>query len=213
MYPPHVLAEMRRICASHGTLFIADEVMTAWGRTGTLTACEQADVVPDMMCLSKGLTGGSMPLAVTMASEPIWDAHYSTDRTRTFYHSSSYTANPIACAAANANLAIWRDEPVLDRIAALGAKQEQHLSELAGHPVVRNSRRCGTIAALELGDAKGSYLSDLGPRLLRRFREADLLLRPLGNTVYVMPPYCIEDGDLDRVWGEIGAAADELAQA
>ncbi|HBM72035.1 MAG TPA: adenosylmethionine--8-amino-7-oxononanoate aminotransferase BioA, partial [Erythrobacter sp.] len=83
MYPPAVLAEMRAICARHGTLFIADEVMTAWGRTGTLTACEQADVVPDIMCLSKGLTGGAMPLAVTMASEPIWDAHYSTDRTRT----------------------------------------------------------------------------------------------------------------------------------
>ena len=213
MYPASVLAEMRRICAQYDTLFIADEVMTAWGRTGTLTACEQADVVPDMMCLSKGLTGGSMPLAVTMASEAIWAAHYSTDRTRTFYHSSSYTANPIACAAANANLAIWREEPVAERIERLCVLQEAHLSALSGHRAVRNARRCGTIAALELGDAAGSYLSDLGPRLLRRFREADLLLRPLGNTVYVMPPYCIEDADLDRVWSEIGAAADDLVTA
>ena len=213
MYPASVLAEMRRICARYDTLFIADEVMTAWGRTGTLTACEQADVVPDMMCLSKGLTGGSMPLAVTMASEAIWAAHYSTDRTRTFYHSSSYTANPIACAAANANLAIWREEPVAERIARLCARQQAHLSALAGHRAVRNARRCGTIAALELGDAAGSYLSDLGPRLLRRFREADLLLRPLGNTVYVMPPFCIEDADLDQVWSEISAAADDLVIA
>src|SRR5690606_33753079 len=109
------LAEMRRICATYDTLFIADEVMTGWGRTGTLLACEQAGVVPDLLCLSKGLTGGAVPLAVTMASEAIWEAHYSADRSRTFFHSSSYTANPIACAAANANLAIWREEPVAER--------------------------------------------------------------------------------------------------
>ncbi|MBX7483137.1 adenosylmethionine--8-amino-7-oxononanoate transaminase [Qipengyuania qiaonensis] len=211
MYPAAVLAEMREICARHGTLFIADEVMTAWGRTGTLTACEQAGIVPDIMCLSKGLTGGAIPLAVTMASEPIWDAHYSTDRTRTFYHSSSYTANPLACAAANANLAIWREEPVLERIAELSSGQQRHLEALEDHPMASNLRRCGTIAALELGDPGGSYLSDLGPRLLRRFREADLLLRPLGNTVYVMPPYCIEDSDLARIWAEIGAAAEDIA--
>ncbi|MEL4881596.1 aminotransferase class III-fold pyridoxal phosphate-dependent enzyme, partial [Shewanella algae] len=87
-----------RICAAHGVLFIADEVMTGWGRTGTLLACEQAGVVPDILCLAKGLTGGSMPLAVTMAKEPIFAAHCSTDRARTFFHSSSFTANPIACA-------------------------------------------------------------------------------------------------------------------
>ena len=211
MYPPAVLAKMQAICAAHGTLFIADEVMTGWGRTGTLTACEQAGVVPDIMCLSKGLTGGAIPLAVTMASEPIWEAHYSTDRTRTFYHSSSYTANPLACVAAVANLAIWREEPVRERVATLAEKQQTHLDALSGHAMVRNARRCGTIAALELGDPAGSYLSELGPRLLRRFREAELLLRPLGNTVYVMPPYCIEDEDLARIWAEIGAAADDLA--
>ena len=211
MYSPDILAEMRSVCARHGTLFIADEVMTGWGRTGTLTACEQAGVVPDIMCLSKGLTGGAVPLAVTMASEPIWEAHYSTDRTRTFYHSSSYTANPLACAAANANLAIWCEEPVLERVAALGARQQVHLDGLSGHAMVRNARRCGTIAALELGDRDGSYLSDLGPRLLRRFREADLLLRPLGNTVYVMPPYCIDEPDLARIWAEIASAAEDLA--
>ena len=212
MYPPAVLAEMRAICATHGTLFIADEVMTGWGRTGTLLACEQAGVVPDILCLSKGLTGGALPLAVTMASEPIWQAHYSTNRAQTFFHSSSYTANPIACAAAAANLAIWREEPVLDRVATLGARQEERLARLAGHPAVANARRCGTIAALELGAAEGAYLSDLGPQLLARFREANLLLRPLGNTVYVMPPYCIEEADLDAVWGAIAEAADWVAE-
>ena len=119
IYPARILAEMRAICARHDVLFIADEVMTGWGRTGTLLACQQADVVPDILCLSKGLTGGAVPLAVTMATEAIYAAHLSTDRARMFFHSSSYTANPIACAAANANLAIWREEPVLERIADL----------------------------------------------------------------------------------------------
>jgi adenosylmethionine---8-amino-7-oxononanoate aminotransferase len=109
MYGADVLAAMRRICEEHHVLFIADEVMTGWGRTGTLFACEQANVVPDIACYSKGLTGGSLPLAVTMCRSAIFDAHYSTDRNRTFFHSSSYTANPIACAAACANLEIWAD--------------------------------------------------------------------------------------------------------
>ena len=113
IYSAAVLAEMRAICARHDVLFIADEVMTAWGRTGTVLACEQAGVVPDIVCLSKGLTGGSLPLAVTMATPDIFDAHYSTDPAQQFFHSSSYTANAIACAAANANLAIWGDEPVM----------------------------------------------------------------------------------------------------
>ena len=210
MYPPHVLRQMREICANYGTLFIADEVMTGWGRTGTLFACEQAGVSPDVMCLSKGLTGGSLPLAVTLASEAIWDAHYSTDRARTFFHSSSYTANPVACAAAAANLAIWRDEPAFDRVSDLASRQSEHLAALSGHSAVQNPRQCGTVAALELGTPGGDYLSDLGPRLLARFREADVLLRPLGNTVYVMPPYCISDDDLAAVWAAIGEAADSL---
>jgi adenosylmethionine-8-amino-7-oxononanoate aminotransferase len=212
MYPPAVLAEMRAICAAHATLFIADEVMTGWGRTGSLLACEQADVVPDILCLSKGLTGGAVPLAVTMASEPIWEAHFSQDRTKTFFHSSSYTANPIACAAAAANLAIWREEPVLERVATLESRHEERLARLADHPAVANVRRRGTIAALELGSGEGTYLSELGPRLLARFRDANLVLRPLGNTVYVMPPYCIEESDLDAVYAAMSDAADWVAE-
>ncbi len=205
MYPPAVLAEMRRICAVHGVLFIADEVMTAWGRTGTLTACEQADVVPDILCLSKGLTGGAIPLAVTMATEPVYAAHYGPDRATMFFHSSSYTANPVACAAANANLAVWRDDPVRGRIATLGDRQRTRLAALARHPRVTNARTLGTIAAFEL-DGDDGYLSQRAPMLTARFRDAGVLLRPLGSTLYVMPPYCIGEDDLDTIYAALAEA-------
>ncbi|MBR0552432.1 adenosylmethionine--8-amino-7-oxononanoate transaminase [Stakelama marina] len=210
IYSPETLAAMREICARHDVLFIADEVMTGWGRTGTLLACEQAGVVPDIVCLSKGLTGGAVPLAVTMATPAIFEAHRSRDRADMFFHSSSYTANPIACAAANANLAIWREEPVLDGIADLGRRQSAQLERLRDHPKVSNARQIGTVTAMELGDPNGAYMSDLGPRLLEFFLSRDLLLRPLGNTVYVMPPYCIADDDLDRIYGAIGEALETI---
>jgi adenosylmethionine---8-amino-7-oxononanoate aminotransferase len=205
MYPAWVLAEMRAICARYRVLFIADEVMTGWGRTGSLLACEQAGVVPDILCLSKGLTGGAIPLAVTMASPQIYDAHYSQDRSKTFYHSSSYTANPIACAAANANLAIWRDEPVQARIDDLAARQSKALAKLESHSGISGLRQLGTITAMDLAVTDEGYLSDIAPRLLAYFTQNDLLIRPLGNTVYVMPPYCIEDADLDRIYDAIAA--------
>jgi adenosylmethionine-8-amino-7-oxononanoate aminotransferase len=211
IYSAAILAEMRAICAHYGVLFIADEVMTGWGRTGTLLACEQGDVVPDILCLSKGLTGGAVPLAVTMASEPIYAAHLSEDRSRMFFHSSSYTANPIACAAANANLAIWRDEPVRERIASLAERQQQALAQLQACPMIRNARSIGTIAAVDIvDDARAGYLSPLGPILLERFRRQDLLIRPLGHTVYVMPPYCIAKADLDRIYAGIKSVAEQL---
>ena len=209
MYSSQTLAEMRRICARYGTLFIADEVMTGWGRTGTLLACEQAEINPDILCLSKGLTGGAIPLAVTMAGEPVFEAHRSEDRARMFFHSSSYTANPIACAAANANLAIWRNEPVMQRIANLGEGQAAQLNALATHPAVQNPRRTGTITAFEVGEGSG-YLSDLAPRMLALFRERNVLLRPLGNTIYVMPPYCISSEQLDCIYDTIREVLDDV---
>ena len=211
IYPPWVLAEMRAICARHGVLFIADEVMTGWGRTGTRFACDQAGVIPDILCLSKGLTGGAVPLAVTLCAEPIFAAHWSSDRGRTFYHSSSYTANPIACAAAVANLDIWRDEPVQDRIDTLAAAQEAHLAMLPGDARIVRPRRIGTIAAFDLMARDGGYLSALAPRLTAFYRERGVLLRPLGNSVYVMPPYCITPADLAHVWDAIAVSVEAVA--
>jgi adenosylmethionine-8-amino-7-oxononanoate aminotransferase len=206
IYSPAVLAEMHAICLRYDVLFIADEVMTGWGRTGTILACEQANVVPDILCLSKGLTGGSLPLAVTMAREAIYQAHLSPDRSRMFFHSSSYTANPIACAAANANLAIWRDESVLERIAVLAERQAAHVARIATEPWARSPRHLGTIAAFEVDDPHAGYLSELAPRLRGALLERDILLRPLGNTVYVMPPYCVGEGDLAHCYAAITEA-------
>jgi adenosylmethionine---8-amino-7-oxononanoate aminotransferase len=207
MYPPWVLKEMKRICEAAGVLFIADEVMTGWGRTGTLFACEQANVSPDIACYSKGLTGGSLPLAVTLCRAGIFDAHFSQDRTRTFFHSSSYTANPIACAAAKANLDLWEDPAVHGRLAAVAAMQERAIAPLYADERFKNVRRTGTITAFEFEARDGGYLAGIGPKLLAFFASRNLLLRPLGNTIYVMPPYCVTQGDLDEIYAAIREAA------
>lgn len=211
IYPAWVLAEMKRICETHGVLFIADEVMTGWGRTGTRFACEQADVTPDIACYSKGLTGGSLPLAVTLCRADIFDAHYSADRSKTFFHSSSYTANPIACAAACANLEIWHSEPVMERIAAVASAQAMGLDRFREDRRFSNVRQIGTIAALDIATDDGGYLAGIGPRLYDKFLARGLLVRPLGNTIYLMPPYCSTPNELDRVFAAIGEIADEMA--
>jgi adenosylmethionine---8-amino-7-oxononanoate aminotransferase len=210
MYPAWVLKEMKRICEACDVLFIADEVMTGWGRTGTLFACDQADVVPDIACYSKGLTGGSLPLAVTLCRAEIFDAHYSKDRTRTFFHSSSYTANPVACAAAKANLDVWQSQEAYQRIASVVAMQEHQIEPFRADGRFANIRRAGTITALEVKTHDGGYLAGIGPELQAFFNDRSLLLRPLGNTIYVMPPYCVTAEDLDEIYAAIRDAADVL---
>lgn len=211
MYGASVLTEMKRICERYGALFIADEVMTGWGRTGTLFACEQANVAPDILCVAKGLTGGSLPLAATLATARIFDAHFSQDRSRTFFHSSSFTANPVCCAAALANLSIWATEPVLDRIGRLADLQAAALATLSDDPRFENPRRIGTIAAVDLKVADAGYLASAGLTLRAHFLARGVLLRPLGNTIYVMPPYCTTGADLSFVYDAIRSAPDALA--
>ncbi|WP_065373357.1 adenosylmethionine--8-amino-7-oxononanoate transaminase [Ensifer adhaerens] len=210
-YPASVLAELKRIAERHGSLLIADEVMTGWGRTGRLFACEQAGITPDILCTSKGLTGGALPLAATLCTAEIFEAHLSTDRRRTFFHSSSYTANPIACAAALANLTVWKEEPVQERIDALTERQRRHVARFADDPRFRNTRQLGTIAALDLKVPAGGYLSEVGPRLRAFFRERQLLIRPLGNVIYLMPPYCVTADELDRAYDAIDEVASLFA--
>nr|WP_198957574.1 adenosylmethionine--8-amino-7-oxononanoate transaminase [Bradyrhizobium canariense] len=210
MYPPRLLAEYRRITAQYDTLMIADEVMTAWGRTGTLFACEQSGITPDIMCLSKGLTAGALPLAVTLCTPEVFEAHLSDDRARMFFHSSSYTANPIACAAALANLEVWRDEPVLTRIQNLADLHHDQLEALRLNPRFVNVRQQGTIAALDLSVQAKGYLSETGQKLRSFFRSKKLLIRPLGNIIYLMPPYCATAEDLNLAYATINEAVDNI---
>ena len=210
MYDAATLKNMHEICRAYDVLFIADEVMTGFGRTGTLFACEQAGITPDIMCLAKGLTGGSLPLAATLCSRAIFDAHYSTDRSRTFFHSSSYTANPICCAAANANLAIWREEPVRERVANLTRMQTERLASLQSNRKFENIRQLGTITAFDLAGFEDGYAAKVSLALRSFFLERGVLLRPLGRTIYVMPPYCTTGEELDLVYAAISKAADEV---
>lgn len=210
MYPAWVLREMKRICEAFDVLFIADEVMTGWGRTGTLFACEQTDVTRDIARYSKGLTGGALPLAVTLCGVDIFDAHHSEDRMRTFFHSSSFTANPVACAAAKANLELWLDQQSHRRLASVAEMQEQAILPFREDGRFANVRRTGAITALDLKTSDTGYLADIGPKLQAFFSEQKLLLRPLGNTIYVMPPFCITAADLDEIYAAIRNAADAL---
>jgi adenosylmethionine---8-amino-7-oxononanoate aminotransferase len=211
MYPASILKELRRLCQHHRVLFIADEVMTGFGRTGRLFACDHAGITPDILCLAKGITGGTLPLAATLCRPEIFAAHYSKDRARTFFHSSSYTANPIACAAACANLDVWEREPVMARLEAIERAHRSRLQRLAGNPRLRNARQIGTIAAVDVDVHDAGYLADISLRLYEFFQSRGVLLRPLGNTVYVLPPYCINESDLDLVYAAISDAVSKVA--
>ncbi len=206
MYPAEELKRFRELCTSDDVLLIADEVFTGFGRTSRMFACEHAGIVPDLMCLSKGLTGGFLPLAVTVCRREIYEAFHSSDRTRTFFHGHSYSGNPLGCAAAIANLKVFESEPVFDRIAAIERIHRERLAVFRDHPRVADVRMLGTIAALELQADDAGYLSNLRTRLYDFFIEHGVLLRPLGNVVYTVPPYVIRPDDLQYIYDVIGKA-------
>jgi len=208
MFDPGMLKALHDLCRKYGALFIADEVMTGFGRTGTMFACEQAGIAPDLLCLSKGLTGGFLPMGATLATQEIYDAFYHEDRAKMFFHSSSFTGNALSCAAAVASLEIWEEEPVLERITKIAAAHEGAVQRFAKDTIVENARCKGPILALDIKDTKEGYLSDLAPRLLRFFMERGVLLRPIGNTVYVLPPYCVTENDLELIYESIADALD-----
>ncbi len=210
IYSPRVLNQLKQLCEQYGVYFIADEVMTGFGRTGTLLACEQAHITPDILCLSKGLTGGFLPLGATLCTAEIYQAFYVKDRTRTFWHSSSYTGNPLACAAAVASLELWQQPATQNSIPALCALQEKQLQKIAAHPLAENARRCGTVTAFEVKQNEQGYLAAVGQELYAFFMQRDVLLRPLGSTLYVMPPYCITENDLNDVYFSIHDALDAV---
>lgn len=203
LWPSSSLVEIRDLCDHYGTLLIADEVFTGFGRTGRLFACEHGPIVPDIICLSKALTAGYMPLAVTLSSAEIYNSFLSEDRGKTFFHGHSFTANALACAVALENLNILEDENILSRINEIERLFVERLKKLEGFSAVRATRAIGSLAALDIepgGVSQGGYLDAIGPRLYAEFLERDILLRPLGNVLYFLPPYVISDDEIHRVF-------------
>ena len=178
---------------------IADEVMTGFGRTGNLFASEYLHHKPDIICLSKGLTGGALPLAVTACSQKIFDAFLSEDLYKTFFHGHSYTANPIGCAAALASLDLLEKEECLSAIDQVTGFNKKWVAALAKHDKVINARSLGTIMAFEVQSGQQAYLNTVKDHIISLALEEGVLLRPLGNTVYIMPPYCITEEQLEKL--------------
>jgi len=210
VHPVEFLQKVRALCTKHDVLLIADEVLTGFGRTGKMFACDLANVVPDLMCISKGITGGFMTMGVTLCTDLVEAAFQSENRMHTFYHGHSYTGNALACAAANANLQIFDDEPVFDRIATIAKTNAERLAQLQGMHQVGDVRQIGTMGAIELVAEDAGYLSALRPKLYGFFLEHGVLLRPLGNVVYVLPPYVIEPEELHRVYDVMVEAIETL---
>ena len=216
MHAPSYLPGLRALCDEFGVHLIADEIAVGFGRTGTMFACEQGPIAPDFLCLSKGLTGGALPLSAVLTNDAVYQAFlgdYAANNA--FLHSHTFSGNPIACAAALASLAIFREEPVLERIRALAGRLSKRTEPLRDHPHVAGVRQTGLIAAFDLVPGKSSRMPfPAGERRgLRFYRHAlahSMLLRPLGDTVYFLPPYCIEEADIDTM---VDVAVDAVAVA
>ena len=211
MHHPAYLRRVRELCDAHGVFLVADEIATGFGRTGTLFACEQAGIAPDLMCLSKGLTGGFLPLAAVLATDILYQGFLDDSRERAFLHSHSYTGNPLACAAALASLDIFETDQVLERNRATAAHMAALAAPLRGMRHVADVRQAGMVVAFELA-RDGVRQTPFDPALrigLRAYRaalERGVLLRPLGDILYWMPPYCIDQAQL-QLLAETTAAA------
>lgn len=210
VHPVEFLRKVRAFCTKNDVLLVADEVLTGFGRTGKMFACDLAGVTPDLMCLSKGITGGFLPMGVTLCTDRVEAAFRSENRLHTFYHGHSYTGNALACAAANASLQIFEDEPVFDRISTIARIHAERLALLGELHQVGETRQIGTIGAVELRAEDAGYLSAMRPKLYQFFLERGVLLRPLGNVVYVLPPYVITPNELHRVYDVIQEAIQTL---
>jgi adenosylmethionine-8-amino-7-oxononanoate aminotransferase len=209
VHPPGYLRAVRELCDRHGVLLILDEVATGFGRTGRMFACEHEDVSPDLLCLAKGITGGYLPLAATLASERVYEGFLGEfEEFRTFFHGHTYTGNPLACAAALATLDVFEEERTLER---LGGKIEllgELLEPLAAHPAVREVRRRGFMTGIEL--TEHPLPLRIGHRVALEARRRGAIIRPLGDVVVLMPPLAISEADLRRlveITGEAIAAA------
>jgi adenosylmethionine-8-amino-7-oxononanoate aminotransferase len=209
MHDAEYLRRARSLCDRYGVHLIADEVMTGFGRTGTFFAVEQAGITPDFLCLSKGITGGYLPLSVVLTRDAVYQAFYDDDVARGFLHSHSYTGNPLACRAALATLDLFEEERVIESNRARSARLTAAARPIAQHPRVRNFRNTGMIWAFEVEPADASFAR----RFFSSALEQELLLRPLGNTVYFMPPYVMGADEIELLAGRTAALLDALPGA
>jgi len=211
MFEAKYLDELMAHCRKEGVLLIDDEVFTGFGRTGKPFACNHVSVQPDIMCFSKGLTGGTMALGLTTCTQQIFDAFLSDDRLKTLFHGHSYTANPVACSAGLASLDLFLEPSTQQNIDRITASHKQFALKIKDHPKIRTTRQTGTILAMEWETGTNtSYFSSLRDRLYQYFLEAGIILRPLGNIIYILPPYCITDEQLNYIYAKIESALDEL---
>lgn len=211
MYEAKYLNELMAHCKQEGVLMIDDEIFTGFGRTGKSFACDYLDVQPDIMCFSKGLTGGTMALGLTTCTQHIYDAFLSDDRLKTLFHGHSFTANPVACASALASLDLFEQSETAANIQRIVNAHILFADKIKHHPKIKTVRQTGTILAMEweTGD-NTSYFSSLRDKLYHYFLTAGIILRPLGNVIYILPPYCITDDELQYVYGKIEQALQEI---
>ncbi len=195
------LDKLIAIAKKRNVICIADEVMTGFGRTGKNFAIDYLKNKPDIICLSKGITGGFMPLGITACSTKIFDAFYANDKTKTFYHGHSYTGNALSCAAANASIEILQSERCQQQIEMICKEHCSFLKSISSNPVIKNVRQQGTILAIEFNtEENSSYFNSIRDKLYSFYLSKEVLLRPLGNIIYMMPPYCITKKELTKIY-------------
>ncbi len=213
MFRPEGLDPLLELCEEKGVLKVADEVFTGFGRTGTFYASEKLHQKPDIMGVSKGLTGGAMALAATLCRDEIQEPFISEDRYKTFFHGHSFTGNPIACAAGCANMELMAEDAAWEGIRRVEKAHARFMERAETHPKLKELRRQGTILAMEVkSEGEASYFNPMRDRIHAHFLEKGILLRPLGNEIYIVPPYCVEEADLERVYNEIEEFADQYGE-
>jgi adenosylmethionine-8-amino-7-oxononanoate aminotransferase len=211
MYEAKYLDELMAHCRNEEVLLIADEVFTGFGRTGRSFACDYLLTQPDIMCFSKGLTGGTMALGLTTCAQFIYDAFLSDDRLKTLFHGHSYTANPVACSAGLASMDLFIEPATAENIKRIESNHQQFAAKIKDHPRIKTTRQTGTILAMEWETgADTSYFNLLRDKLYQYFLDAGIILRPLGNILYILPPYCITNEQLSYIYSKIESALEEL---
>jgi adenosylmethionine-8-amino-7-oxononanoate aminotransferase len=201
MYDSEALDRLMKICLENNVLTIADEVMTGFGKTGKTFACDYLEQKPDMMCLSKALTGGTIPMAITTFTQDLFDAFYDDDINKALFHGHTFTANPTGCAAALASLSLLKTEDMQDNLVRINKSHLDFKKRVENHPMVTATRVLGVIFALEIKtETSASYYGTLRNRLYDFFIENGVILRPVGNIVYILPPYVITDAQLQKVY-------------